>query len=216
MDRPGFTAALLHPRYWLLWLGLGLLWLVVQLPYRWLLGLGRVLGWGMFHLMSDRREVARTNLALCFPEMSEIARERLLRENFASNGIALFETATALNKIKGRIAVLTVHAVNRHRLAQERRANLQRGEVQRHQNHAFALGCCVVQMLQPFDVRQARQALPWPPPGHGHLEQGWKKLDALQQRPVAGPLPSAVMSVTSVSWPRWRRAAMSGCRAWTC
>tara|TARA_Y100001934_G_scaffold46626_2_gene56352 strand:- start:907 stop:1878 length:972 start_codon:yes stop_codon:yes gene_type:complete len=95
MDRPGFTAALLHPRYWLLWLGLGLLWLVVQLPYRWLLGLGRVLGWGMFHLMSDRREVARTNLALCFPEMSEIARERLLRENFASNGIALFEMAMA-------------------------------------------------------------------------------------------------------------------------
>ena len=95
MDRPGFSTALLHPRYWLLWLGLGLLWLVVQLPYRWLLGLGRLLGWGMFHLMGDRREVARTNLALCFPEMSEIARERLLRENFASNGIALFEMAMA-------------------------------------------------------------------------------------------------------------------------
>lgn len=95
MERPGFSAALLHPRYWLLWLGLGLLWLVIQLPYRWLLALGRVLGWGMFHLMGERREVARTNLALCFPDMSEIARERLLRENFASNGIALFEMAMA-------------------------------------------------------------------------------------------------------------------------
>ena len=30
---PKFTPALLHPRYWLLWLGIGLLWLVVQLPY---------------------------------------------------------------------------------------------------------------------------------------------------------------------------------------
>ncbi|RCA06235.1 lipid A biosynthesis lauroyl acyltransferase, partial [Klebsiella pneumoniae] len=30
---PKFSPALLHPRYWLLWLGIGLLWLVVQLPY---------------------------------------------------------------------------------------------------------------------------------------------------------------------------------------
>ncbi|WP_245223064.1 hypothetical protein, partial [Pseudomonas gingeri] len=27
MDRPRFRAAFFHPRYWLLWLGLGLLWL---------------------------------------------------------------------------------------------------------------------------------------------------------------------------------------------
>lgn len=106
MERPGFSAALLHPRYWLLWLGLGLLWLVIQLPYRWLLGLGRLVGWGMFHLMADRREVARTNLALCFPDMSEIARERLLRENFASNGIALFEMAMAWWWPRNRLAKL--------------------------------------------------------------------------------------------------------------
>lgn len=30
---PKFTAALLHPRYWLTWSGIGLLWLIVQLPY---------------------------------------------------------------------------------------------------------------------------------------------------------------------------------------
>lgn len=28
-----FTHNLLHPRYWLTWTGLGLLWLLVQLPY---------------------------------------------------------------------------------------------------------------------------------------------------------------------------------------
>lgn len=28
-----FTHNLLHPRYWLTWSGLGLLWLLVQLPY---------------------------------------------------------------------------------------------------------------------------------------------------------------------------------------
>ena len=29
---PKFSRALLHPRYWLLWLGIGFLWLLVQLP----------------------------------------------------------------------------------------------------------------------------------------------------------------------------------------
>ncbi len=28
---PKFSTALLHPRYWLTWLGIGVLWLVVQL-----------------------------------------------------------------------------------------------------------------------------------------------------------------------------------------
>ncbi|STQ12723.1 lipid A biosynthesis lauroyl (or palmitoleoyl) acyltransferase [Enterobacter cloacae] len=30
---PKFTVTLLHPRYWLTWLGIGFLWLLVQLPY---------------------------------------------------------------------------------------------------------------------------------------------------------------------------------------
>ena len=29
---PKFSAALLHPRYWLTRLGIGILWLIVQLP----------------------------------------------------------------------------------------------------------------------------------------------------------------------------------------
>ncbi|WP_193073051.1 lipid A biosynthesis lauroyl acyltransferase [Pseudomonas sp. FME51] len=95
MTRPGFKSALLHPRYWPMWLGLGLLWLTIRLPYRVLLGLGRLVGWGMYHLMGERREIARINLELCFPQWSQAQRERVLRENFASNGIALFEMAMA-------------------------------------------------------------------------------------------------------------------------
>lgn len=93
MDRPRFRACFLHPRFWLLWLGLGLLWLVIQLPYRVLLALGRMLGKAMYHLAGSRRHIARRNLELCFPDLSDAERERLLKENFASNGIALFEMA---------------------------------------------------------------------------------------------------------------------------
>ncbi|MGP0016909.1 LpxL/LpxP family acyltransferase, partial [Pseudomonas sp.] len=62
MDRPRFRAAFLHPRYWLLWLGLGLLWLIVQLPYGCLLWLGRFLGAVMYRVSADRRTIAARNL----------------------------------------------------------------------------------------------------------------------------------------------------------
>jgi KDO2-lipid IV(A) lauroyltransferase len=93
MDRPRFSSAFLHPRFWPLWLGFGLLWLVVQLPYRLLLMLGRGLGVLMYRFARSRRHIARRNLQLCFPEMNENERERLLRANFASTGIAFFEMA---------------------------------------------------------------------------------------------------------------------------
>lgn len=93
MDRPQFRAYFLHPRFWLLWLGLGLLWLVVQLPYRVQLTLGRVLGALMYRTAGARPAIAARNLELCFPQMSAAERERLLRENFASTGIAFFEMA---------------------------------------------------------------------------------------------------------------------------
>ena len=93
MDRPAFRIYFLHPRFWPLWLGMGLLWLVVQLPYRWLLVLGRGLGGLMYHLAGSRRSIAARNLELCFPELSVGERQRLLRENFASTGMTFFEMA---------------------------------------------------------------------------------------------------------------------------
>jgi Kdo2-lipid IVA lauroyltransferase/acyltransferase len=95
MDRPVFRAYFLHPRFWPLWLGLGLLWLITQLPYRVLLRLGRCLGGVMYRLASSRRKIAARNLELCFPQMSAAEREALLKENFASTGITFFEMAIA-------------------------------------------------------------------------------------------------------------------------
>lgn len=106
MDRPRFRAAFLHPRFWLLWLGLGLLWLTVQLPYKVLLSLGRGLGALMMLGASARRRIAARNLELCFPELSAAERARLLRENFASSGIAFFEMAMSWWWPRARLARL--------------------------------------------------------------------------------------------------------------
>jgi KDO2-lipid IV(A) lauroyltransferase len=105
MERARFRAAFLHPRFWPLWLGLGLLWLVVQLPYTVLLQLGRLLGAVMYRV-SPRRKIAARNLELCLPERSAAERNRVLRENFASNGIAFFEMAMSWWWPRARLARL--------------------------------------------------------------------------------------------------------------
>ncbi|KTC45623.1 lipid A biosynthesis lauroyl acyltransferase, partial [Pseudomonas putida] len=106
MERPRFRRYFLHPRFWPLWLGLGGLWLVVQLPYGALLRLGRWLGLGMYRVASERRRVAARNLELCFPQMPPVERKRLLKENFASTGIAFFEMAMSWWWPKARLAKL--------------------------------------------------------------------------------------------------------------
>ena len=51
------------------------------------------LGALMYRVAADRRRIAKRNLELCFPEKTAAERKRLLKENFASTGIAFFEMA---------------------------------------------------------------------------------------------------------------------------
>lgn len=69
------------------------MWCLAQLPYSAQVRLGRVLGLALAPFARERRHVARTNLRLCFPELDTAARRRLLREHFASLGVAVFEIA---------------------------------------------------------------------------------------------------------------------------
>lgn len=110
MNNPSHKPLLLlrfwQPRYWPLWLGVGLLRLLVLLPFRVQLLLGSAAGHIMYVLLPARRRVAAANLRLCFPELSAVARRRLLRRHFASLGIALFELAMTWWASDGRIRAL--------------------------------------------------------------------------------------------------------------
>lgn len=72
-----------------------LLFLVAQLPFRFQLFLGRILGRILFNFMEKRRYVTELNLELCFPEKSQEERNVLARKHFETNGMALFETGMA-------------------------------------------------------------------------------------------------------------------------
>ncbi|MCC5811235.1 MAG: LpxL/LpxP family Kdo(2)-lipid IV(A) lauroyl/palmitoleoyl acyltransferase [Ectothiorhodospiraceae bacterium] len=84
-----------HPYNWGQCLTLAALWLLARLPWRLGLRLGEALGRPGYALASERREVARRNLELCFPRMDSREREALVRQNFRASGRAVVETALA-------------------------------------------------------------------------------------------------------------------------
>ena len=90
-----FNWPFLAPRYWPIRLGLGMMKLMVALPFRGQIAVGDWIGRLLSHIARRRRRIAAINLDLCFPELSPTEREALLEAHFAALGIGLFETAMA-------------------------------------------------------------------------------------------------------------------------
>jgi len=88
---PTFERRFLHPRYWPLWLGVGLLRLLSLLPHRTKLKLGVPVGDLLYHIAPSRRRVAAANIALAFPHWAPERRRALLRAHFRSLGIGMME-----------------------------------------------------------------------------------------------------------------------------
>ncbi|NOH55570.1 LpxL/LpxP family Kdo(2)-lipid IV(A) lauroyl/palmitoleoyl acyltransferasee [Vibrio coralliilyticus] len=93
VEKPKFTPALLHPKYWGVWFGFGLLALTVNLlPYALLLKIGRSIGALGMKLGKSRVKIAKRNLELAFPEMEAKEVDHMVVENFKNTGMALIET----------------------------------------------------------------------------------------------------------------------------
>ncbi len=86
-------ARFLHPRFWGIWLQLGLLRVVVALPHPARVAAGSAIGHVFWYLARKPRRTALRNLELCFPELDATARTRLARENFRMIGLGVVETA---------------------------------------------------------------------------------------------------------------------------
>lgn len=88
-----FQWQFLHPRYWISWIGLGLMRISIYLPVSMQLLAGKLVAGIMSPFLNKRRKIADKNLELCFPEMSQEQRQQLLADNFQTMGMMLIETA---------------------------------------------------------------------------------------------------------------------------
>lgn len=79
------------PRYWPVWLGMGLLRLICLLPHRVALSFGRLLGRLAHRVGGSRRAVVRRNIELCFPDLSPQERDALAFEHFLALGMTVIE-----------------------------------------------------------------------------------------------------------------------------
>ena len=72
-------------------LGLALIWLLHFLPLKGLAKLGQGLGNLLYAFGRERRQVALTNLRLCYPKLPEAEREQLARAHFRAFGRSFLE-----------------------------------------------------------------------------------------------------------------------------
>jgi KDO2-lipid IV(A) lauroyltransferase len=92
---PKTDPSLFAPRHWPSWLVTGLVRLILLLPYPLVMACGRGLGRLIKWFAGRRVRIARINLALCYPDMDEAQRERLIGENFAAMGMGVMEVGMA-------------------------------------------------------------------------------------------------------------------------
>ncbi|MFQ3248917.1 MAG: KDO2-lipid IV(A) lauroyltransferase [Glaciecola sp.] len=89
---PPFTAAFFHPRYWGVWFGAAVLYLITWLPLPVIKLLARVIAKLLFWFAPKRIKIAKRNLELCYPEWSEEKRQKVLKDNVFRTAMGLFET----------------------------------------------------------------------------------------------------------------------------
>ena len=90
-----FEASMLSPRYFLTWLGVGLLYLISLCPIQLQLFLGKLLGLILHTLGNQRKKIVEINLKLCFPNKTEEERKEMVKEVFKDMGKGLIETGIA-------------------------------------------------------------------------------------------------------------------------
>lgn len=90
-----FDRSLMAPRFWLMWLGVGVLKLLVKLPLKTQIMLGKRLGRAFKKLQPKRVKTVTRNVERCFPELPQAEQQALIDANFEEIGMAIFDTGNA-------------------------------------------------------------------------------------------------------------------------
>ena len=90
---PSFKLRFLGPKYWLTWLGVVVLYAITWLPLPLIRKIGAGAGRLIGIIVPKRVKVAKRNIALTYPALTNTQVDELAHENVRRAGMALFETA---------------------------------------------------------------------------------------------------------------------------
>lgn len=114
--RPKIIAKFIAPKFWLTWVALLALRLVITLPFSMQVALGKVLGYLMYLVASERKKITQKNLSLCFPDLKESALAKLSLDVFCNNGVGIIETANAWwapqSNFRGKVTIQGTEHLN--------------------------------------------------------------------------------------------------------
>ena len=85
--------SLLQPKYLPTWVGMGLIYLCKFFPYKVLIVMGALLGHLLYLVSPHRKQIAKANMQLCFPDKSRKEIHDLVKGHFKNMGIGVFEIA---------------------------------------------------------------------------------------------------------------------------
>ncbi len=98
-----FQWSFLGPRFWGIWILLGVLRLLTIAPRSWVMSWGALLGDAFRRYNGKRRRIVAVNFELCFPNLSDQEREKLLIEHFRAHGRGMLDMGLSLWGSKARL-----------------------------------------------------------------------------------------------------------------
>ena len=99
-----------HPKFLPTWLLIGLMKFGAKLPFKVQIMIGKIMGLALYPLLGRFRKIAFINISRCFPNKNKSEVEMLVRQNFESLGISIFETANAYFATDEKVnAMLSIH-----------------------------------------------------------------------------------------------------------
>ncbi|NHI00738.1 MULTISPECIES: lauroyl-Kdo(2)-lipid IV(A) myristoyltransferase [Oceanimonas] len=104
-----FKSRYLHPRYWPTWLAIALLWLLAWMPARARDAVASAFAPLLVTFAKKQCYIARTNIRLCFPDLSDAEVEAMLLQSIRAGLMAFFAygewTARSRDYLQGRFKV---------------------------------------------------------------------------------------------------------------
>lgn len=103
-----------HPKFIPTWALIAVMWLGSKLPFSMQVLVGKGVGKLLYFILSRFKTIAFINISHCFPDKNPAAVKQLVKQNFESIGIAIFETANAYFAKTKKIQKLTTFEHQHH------------------------------------------------------------------------------------------------------